>query len=125
MSAEGLKGLLGGGGGDQTPQAPPPPQAPAGMTPQAMGGPMMAQPGQQNMRPRMQAQNYPAEIAALMGGARPPVAAAPVGTATGMPGIAGTTLNSPSQLQMALMTGNISPYDIYAGLGGGGGFGSF
>jgi hypothetical protein len=38
------------------------------------------------------------------------------GGATGIPmtGIAGTTLNSPSQLQMALMTGALSPYDMYA-----------
>jgi len=38
------------------------------------------------------------------------------GMATGMPmtGMPGTTLNSPSQLQMALMSGALSPYDMYA-----------
>jgi hypothetical protein len=36
------------------------------------------------------------------------------GQATGIPGLPGTTLNSPSQLQMALMSGSINPYDMYA-----------
>ena len=42
-----------------------------------------------------------------------------------MTGLPGTTLNSPSQMQMALMTGSISPYDMYANSAAyGGGFGS-
>jgi hypothetical protein len=52
---------------------------------------------------------------------------APPGAATGIPGLPGTTLNSPSQLQMALMTGAMSPYDLYANQGqssGGYGYGS-
>ena len=51
---------------------------------------------------------------------------APPGAATGMPSMPGTTLNSPSQLQMALMTGAMNPYDLYANNAAtyGGGFGS-
>ena len=44
------------------------------------------------------------------------------GQATGMTGLPGTTLNSPSQLQMALMTGAMSPYDLYGNAASGGGF---
>lgn len=99
---------------------------------------MMAQAGMPNMQPYRQAMQDLAQRGFLtapnmavntMGGARPVLPstigstaeAMPIGAATGMPGLPGTTLNSPSQLQLALMTGNISPYDMYAGMGGGGG----
>jgi hypothetical protein len=47
-----------------------------------------------------------------------------IGQVTGIPSLPGTTLNSPSQLQMALMTGQLSPYDLYGQAGFGGGYGS-
>jgi len=125
MTAGGLQQLAGGKpGGGATDEPPPMPlqQAPQA---QAMGGAMMMRPGGQNMEPRMAAMQALAQqgfmtqpsVAAFGGGAlQSPVPAAMPGGATGMPttGIAGTTLNSPSQLQMALMTGALSPYDMYA-----------
>jgi D-alanyl-D-alanine carboxypeptidase-like protein len=129
MTAQGLQQLAGGGGGGE----PSPLRLQQAQPAQAMGGPMMMQPGGQNMQGRMAAQQALAQQGFSMqpqlasaygalGAARPPVPAMAPGQATGIPGIAGTTLNSPSQLQMALMTGAMSPYDLYAGIGGG--FGS-
>ena len=129
MTAAGLQQL---GGGKPMDEPPPMPlqQAPQA---QAMGGAMMMRPGGQNMEPRMAAMQALAQqgfmtqpsVAAFGGGglqspvpstAQSTIMPMAPGGATGMPasGIAGTTLNSPSQLQMALMTGALSPYDLYA-----------
>ena len=125
MTAAGLQQLAGKGaggtGGDDAPpfRLQPMPQA------QVMGGPMMMGAGGQNaMGGRIGLQDLaqrgfmtqPTLAAFGGGGLQSPVPAAMPGGATGMPatGIAGTTLNSPSQLQMALMTGALSPYDMYA-----------
>jgi hypothetical protein len=132
MTQAGLQQLAGGKpGGGATDEPPPMPLQQAQS--QAMGGPMMMRAGQQNMEPRMAAMNALAQqgfmtqpsVGAFGGGALqspvPSTAQSTImpmapGGATGMPmtGIAGTTLNSPSQLQMALMTGALSPYDMYA-----------
>ena len=129
MTAEGLKSM--GLGGGKPAEPPPMPSGPSIPTAQAMGGPMMMGAGQQNMQPRLAAMNALAQrgymtqpsVAAFTPG-MPPAALPPPGAATGMPAMMGTTLNSPSQLQMALMTGQMSPYDIYANAGYGGGSGS-
>ena len=134
MAQQGLKALTGGGGQEKAPQ--PMQLGSTGPAPMAVGGPMMATPGMTNMMPHRIAQEMLAQQGGMMspnpayntmmGGARPVVpssqglASAPLGMASGMPSMPGTTLNSPSQLQMALMSGNISPYDVYAGLGSGG-----
>jgi len=129
MAQDALKTL--GGGGGATDQPPPMPLQQSQS--QAMGGPMMMRAGQQNMEPRIAAMNALAQqgfmtqpsVAAFGGGglqspvpstAQSTIMPMAPGGATGMPatGIAGTTLNSPSQLQMALMTGALSPYDMYA-----------
>ena len=123
----------GGGGGDE----PPPMQLQQAPPAQAVGGPMMMRPGGANVvDPRIAAQNDLAQRGFSMqpqlastygalGATKPPVAAMMPGQATGIPAMPGTTLNSPSQLQMALMTGQISPYDMYANNPAfGGGFGS-
>jgi hypothetical protein len=115
MAQAGLKQLTGGGGGGDQP--PPPPLQMAQS--QAIGGPMMMHAGGMNIpQPSLSV------LSALGGGgARPPMVMP--AQATGIPGLPGTTLNSPSQLQMALMTGQMSPYDMYANNAGyGGGFGS-
>jgi hypothetical protein len=120
MAQDALKSLAGGGATDE----PPPMQLQQAQS-QAMGGPMMMRQGGQNMEPRMAAMQALAQqgfmtqpsVAAFGGGGlQSPVPPAMPGGVTGMPasGIAGTTLNSPSQLQMALMTGALSPYDMYA-----------
>jgi hypothetical protein len=133
MTQAGLQQLAGGKpGGGPTDEPPPMPlqQAPQA---QAMGGLMMMRPGGQNLEPRMAAMQALAQqgfmtqptLAAFGGGglqsplpstAQSTIMPMAPGGATGMPasGIAGTTLNSPSQLQMALMTGALSPYDMYA-----------
>ena len=116
----------GGGGGDEPPQAPPSMQLPQA---QAMGGPMMMRPGGMNMQARAAAPNSLAQQAYLTAayGAPPnPLAGSPPapGAATGMPSMPGTTLNSPGQLQMALMTGAMSPYDLYANQAAASGIGS-
>jgi len=124
MTQAGLQQLAGGKPGGGATDEPPPMPLQQSQS-QAMGGPMMMRAGQQNMEPRMAAMNALAQqgfmtqpsVAAFGGGAlQSPVPAAMPGSVTGMPttGIAGTTLNSPSQLQMALMTGALSPYDMYA-----------
>ena len=133
MAQDALKKLGGGGdAGDEQPQAPPLQMAQS----QAIGGPMMMRPGGQNIEGRMQAaqnlaqQGYmmqPSLAALTPGGQQPVVPSSGVasqmpGGATGMPSLLGTTLNSPSQLQMALMSGSLSPYDMYARQAGG--FGS-
>jgi hypothetical protein len=129
MAQDALKSLAGGGATDE----PPPMQLQQAQPPQAMGGPMMMRAGQQNMEPRIAAMNALAQQGFMTqpsvgafggGGLQSPVPSTAQSTimpmapggATGMPmtGIAGTTLNSPSQLQMALMTGALSPYDMYA-----------
>jgi hypothetical protein len=138
MTAKGLQSLGqdlgGGGGGDERP-----PPMPSSVAPPAMasGGTMMLAPGGQNTYGERAAQQDLAQrgymlqpsLAALQGqgGVRPTVPAAPIGQASGIPGLPGTTLNSPSQLQMALMTGAINPYDLYgsgASYGGAPGYGS-
>ena len=123
MTQAGLQQLAGGKPGGGATDEPPPMPLQQSQS-QAMGGPMMMRAGQQNMEPRMAAMNALAQqgfmtqpsVAAFGGGLQSPVPAAMPGSVTGMPttGIAGTTLNSPSQLQMALMTGALSPYDMYA-----------
>jgi hypothetical protein len=110
------------------------PSAPQIPPPQAMGGMMMLGPGQQNTMGRAAAQQQLAQQGFMMGPSlaaftppQPQAPPPPPGSATGMPGMGlpGTTLNSPSQLQMALMSGALSPYDVYASGGfGGGGLGS-
>jgi hypothetical protein len=117
-----------GGADEQAPRAPPPMQLSA----QASGGPMMMGPGGQNTRGAIAAQQALAQAGFMMqpslagygGGPRPLPPTMPIGQTTGMPGLPGTTLNSPSQLQMALMTGQLSPYDLYGQAGFGGGYGS-
>ena len=123
----------GGGGGDDQPQ---PMQLPMAPTAQAAGGPMMIGPGGQNTMGQRTAQQDLAQRGFSMqpqlastygalGATRSPVPTVMPGQASGIPGIPGTTLNSPSQLQMALMSGQINPYDIYANNPAfGGGFGS-
>lgn len=126
LAAAKTLGLTGGGGqADQPPSMPPPPPVPQA---QAVGGPMMMGPGGQNTFGRGAAEQQLAQQGFMMqpsfaalapGGFRPPVPSSGVATAapggmTGMPMMPGTTLNSPSQLQMALMTGAMNPYDLYA-----------
>jgi len=125
MTQAGLQQLAGGKPGGGPTDEPPPMQLQQAQPAQAMGGAMMMRPGGQNVEPRMAAMQALAQqgfmtqpsVAAFGGGGlQSPVPAAMPGGVTGMPasGIAGTTLNSPSQLQMALMTGALSPYDLYA-----------
>jgi hypothetical protein len=119
MAQDALKKLGSGG----TSSDPPPemnlPQAPQA---QAMGGAMMMRPGGQNIDARtaamqaLQQQGFmvqPTLAANTPMPTSPVVASAMPGAATGMTGIAGTTLNSPSALQIALMSGSLSPYDAY------------
>ena len=112
-------GLDGGGGQDQPPPMPQIPFQPA----QAMGGRMMLGPGGQNTMGASVAQQALAQQGFLtqpslasfgLGATRTATPAMP-GTASGLPSMPGTTLNSPSQLQMALMTGAMNPYDLYSG----------
>ena len=133
MTMAGLQQLAGGGktgGGNEQPQSAPLMQLPPA---QAMGGTMMMGPHGQNTFGARAAQQAFAQAGLMTqpslaafggGGVAPPVPStaqstimpmAP-GMATGMPmtGMPGTTLNSPSQLQMALMSGAMSPYDMYA-----------
>jgi len=133
MTMAGLQQLAGGGktgGGSEQPQSAPLMQLPPA---QAMGGAMMMGSHGQNTFGARAAQQalaqggfmtQPSLAAFGGGGVAPPVPStaqstimpmAP-GMATGMPmtGMPGTTLNSPSQLQMALMSGALSPYDMYA-----------
>ena len=127
--ATALKPLTPGGkgaGGDvgqaDEPQPMRLPQAPMA---QAVGGPMMMGQGGQNVMGQRIAQNDLAQRGFSMqpqlasaygalGATKPVVQPIMPGQASGMPGLPGTTLNSPSQLQMALMSGQISPYDMYA-----------
>lgn len=133
-------GQGGGQGGGQGQDKPEPMRLPSPPTAQAVGGPMMMGPGGQNVMAQRAAQNYIAQLGQDRGFATQPSLAyggpslaqsglpstvqstiqpMPAGAATGMPGLPGTTLNSPSQLQMALMSGAMNPYDLY-----GGGFGA-
>jgi hypothetical protein len=133
MAQNALKKLGGGGTGDASPE---PMRLQQAQPAQAMGGPMMMGPGGQNFQGRTAAaqdlaqrgfsmQPQLASYYGALGATRPAVAPMTPGQATGIPGLPGTTLNSPSQLQMAMMSGQISPYDYYANAGtGGGGFGS-
>jgi hypothetical protein len=122
-------GLGGQGGGQQTPDPlrlqPAPSAAPS-------GGPMMLGPGGQNtVGQRLAQQNLAQQMAQYgvstqptiganftptMGMMQPPGAQpmAQPGAATGMPAMPGTTLNSPSQLQMAMLSGALDPYSMYA-----------
>jgi hypothetical protein len=128
----------GQGGGDDAPPMMRLPSAPPAM---AAGGSMMMAPGGQNtmgQRTALQAlaqqgfSTQPQLASAYATGVLAPVSSTaqstvqPMasGAATGMPGLPGTTLNSPSQLQMALMSGAMNPYDLYASGGRAGGFGS-
>jgi hypothetical protein len=116
-----------GGGEDSQPSMPSMQLSP----PQAVGGQMMIGPGGQNTLGRNAAQQMLAQagfqmqpsFASYAAGATRPVVPStiqssiqsmPPSQATGLPGLPGTTLNSPSQLQMALMTGALSPYDLYS-----------
>jgi D-alanyl-D-alanine carboxypeptidase len=121
MAQSSLKSLSG-----STPEAQPmqlqPPQAA-----QAVGGPMMMRPGGQNVDGRMAAiqalaqqgfMTQPTLAANTPMPTQSPVASvgtasAMPGTVTGVPSLPGTTLNSPSALQMALMSGSFSPYDAW------------
>jgi hypothetical protein len=100
----------------------------------AAGGPMMLGPGGQNPLPQRLAQQDLATRMAQYGistqpmvagassftptmGMQTPQGQQPMmqpGAATGMPSMPGTTLNSPSQLQMAMMSGSLDPYSMYA-----------
>ena len=131
MAQDALKKLGGGGQPAEQPQAPPLQMAQS----QAIGGPMMMRAGGQNVDGRMAAQNNLAQQGFMMqptlaANSNPMIRPAPVpqsampGAATGVPGLPGTTLNSPSQMQMALMSGQLSPYDVYANANAGYGFGS-
>jgi hypothetical protein len=135
MTATGLKTLTGdqggggGGGGGSQPSMPP---LPMPQPPMAAGGPMMMLGGQNTMGQRAAEQalgqrfmTQPTLAANAINPTVSPIGALPpggmaAGQASGFPGMPGTTLNSPSQLQMALMTGNINPYDVYANAGFGG-----
>ena len=101
------------------------PQAPQA---QAVGGPMMMGPGGQNTFGARAAEQSLAQqgfmmqpqLAALTPGARPPVVPSsgsrrrcPARPAA-CPRCRGRRSTRPSQLQMALMSGSISPYDMYA-----------
>ena len=114
LKPQGQQGAGGDSGGDQQPDFRLNPIAPA----MPVGGAMMMGPGGQNVAGRSApaAQNALAQLAAYGQGAQPLSPLTAPGLATGMPtgGITGTTLNSPGQLQMALMTGSINPYDMYA-----------
>jgi hypothetical protein len=124
MAQNALKQLGGlGASSEQPPQMrlPDAPQA------QAVGGSMMMRPGGQNIDGRMAAAQALQQQGFLMQpslAANTPMPSSPVvasqgvasqmpGMATGMPALPGTTLNSPSALQMALMSGSLSPYDMY------------
>ena len=130
-----LGGGKGGGSGadDQQPSMPQMQLAP----PMVSGAPMMLGPGGQNSfglraaEQNLAAQGFQTQPSLQYGGSNampspigtPSPGGTPIGAATGIPGLPGTTLNSPSQLQMALMTGQLSPYDLYAqqqAAGGGG-----
>ena len=132
MTAAGLQQLAGGGSqGDQGEDKPPDMRLPQAPPAQAVGGPMMMGSGGLNTFGARAAQQalaqqgfmmQPSLAAFAQGGVRPPVPSTlqstiqPIaaGQATGMPSLPGTTLNSPSQLQMALMTGAMNPYDLYS-----------
>lgn len=106
-----------GGQDDRPPEMRMPPMQPA----MAAGGPMMIGPGGMNAMGQRAAQQALAEQGYMMspmpanmlpsGGTQSPVQAAPPGSATGMPaqGLPGTSLNSPSALQMAMLYG-MPPY---------------
>jgi hypothetical protein len=129
MTAGGLQSLFPSQGG-QGQEPPPLPAGPAAPPAMAVGGPMMIGPGGINTRGNIAAEQALAQrgytthpsLAALTPQMPLQPMAAP-GQVSGMPGLPGTTLNSPSQLQMALMSGAMNPYDLYAGQGAGG-FGS-
>jgi hypothetical protein len=134
MTAAGLKTLMGDKGDDKGgdakddyPQMPPAPPVPPAMP---SGGPMMMGAGGQNtMGQRIAEQGYnlqpalanyyanPTRAPSL--NALPPGALQAPGSATGLTsGLPGTTLNSPSQLQTALMYGSLDPNDPYGRFGG-------
>lgn len=135
QTAAGLKTLgLGGGQDDKPPDIQPSPMI--GAPPQAMGGAMMASPGYVNATPRTIAQNQLGQQGFQMSpslayamqppfrplGSPPPGSQIMPGAATGFGGLPGTTLNSPSALQTAMMYGSFDPNDPY---GRGGAQGSF
>jgi hypothetical protein len=126
MAQQGLKSLTGGGSS----QPPSPMQLQPTPSAQAVGGPMMMRPGGQNtmgasVAEQNLAQHYMLQPSlAAFTPQMPQQPMTPPGAATGIPGLPGTTLNSPSQLQMALMSGAMNPYDLYASQGqGAGGYG--
>lgn len=112
MASEGLKGMgLGGGKPAEPPPMPPPMQ----LQTQATGGPMMLGPGQQNMMGRTVAQQALAQQGYLMG---PQLASAFTGAPPQQPmPLPGTTLNSPSQWQMALQGAPSLYYEYGQGQG--------
>ena len=126
MTAKGLQQLAGGDQGSGGGEAPPM-QPPMQLSARAAGGPMMMGPGGQNAAGQAAAQQALAQQGAQYGFLTQPSLAAyapparlpgpgamPIAQASGVGmGLPGTTLNSPSQLQMALMTGALSPYDLY------------
>jgi spore germination cell wall hydrolase CwlJ-like protein len=132
MTAKGLGDLqtaLGGGdnsGGGGQSKTPPFLQPPPTGSAQAVGGPMMLGPGGQNtMGERVAQQNLaqqgfmtqPSLAAFNPTQTQSPVAPQMPGLASGMPSLPGTTLNSPSALQMAMYSGSLDPYSRYAGGG--------
>ena len=128
----GGKGGGGDGGQADEPQPMRLPQAPMA---QAVGGPMMMGQGGQNVMGQRIAQNDLAQrgfsmqpqLASYYGGlgaTKPVVQPIMPGQATGVPGLPGTTLNSPSQMYMALQSGAMSPYDLYASAVQSGAYGS-
>jgi len=128
----GGKGAAGDGGQADEPQPMRLPQAPMA---QAVGGPMMMGQGGQNVMGQRIAQNDLAQRGFSMqpqlastygalGATKPVVQPIMPGQATGVPGLPGTTLNSPSQMYMALQSGAMSPYDLYASAVQSGAYGS-
>jgi hypothetical protein len=125
-------GLGGQGGGQQ--QEPQPMQLDPVRAAAPAGGPMMLGPGGQNTVGQRLAQNDLAQRMAQYGVSTQPMVAgansftptmgmmqppgtqpmAQPGAVTGLPQMPGTTLNSPSQLQMAMLSGSLDPYALYA-----------
>ena len=114
-------GGAGGAGDVKPPDLPAPPALPQ---PQAVGGAMMMAPGQQNVagvqaaQQMLAAQGFMTQPTFAAYGAMPVPPVVLPGMATGLPGLPGTTLNSPSALQLAFATGSLDPYDRYSAQSG-------
>jgi hypothetical protein len=118
----GLDSGGGGGAGDvKPPDLPPPPALPPA---QAVGGGMMMGAGGQNVagvqaaQQMLAAQGFMTQPSFAAYGAMPVQSVVLPGMASGLPGLPGTTLNSPSALQLAFATGSLDPYDRYSAQSG-------